>query len=73
MKQLLEHIKQELIARCKTCIEEDEKLHKAWNSSKAFSIKKSALMHFYQDFQCFTDLFDTEEEVLQWLEDEKMI
>ena len=73
MKQLLEHIKQELIARCKACIEEDSQLHKAWNATSSFSVKKSALMHFLQGFECFTQLFDTEEEVLEWLEDERLI
>lgn len=66
MKQLLEHIKQELISRCKVCIKSDKDYSQT-------STKESALNHFKAGYQCFTDLFDTEEEVLQWLEDEKMI
>jgi hypothetical protein len=46
------------------------------SSDKHYSqtpVKESALNHFRAGYECFTDLFDTEEEVLQWLEDEKMI
>ncbi len=74
MKQLLENIKQELIAQCKTCIEEERKIYERYFKTRyKFCVKHTALYHFNQSFQCFTDLFDTEEEVLQWLEDEKMI
>lgn len=66
MKQLLEHIKKELIARCKACIQED-------GAYSGKPIKMSAIDHFTLGYACFIDLFDTEEEVLQWLEDEKMI
>ena len=67
MKQLLEHIKQELIARCKACIQE-HLVHNSW-----VSCKNAALMHFREGYDCFTHLFDTEEEVLEWLEDERLI
>jgi len=66
MKQLLEHIKKELIQECKALIESD----KAY-SNKA--IKSSALDHFHAGYKSFTQLFDTEEEVLEWLEDEHLI
>jgi hypothetical protein len=66
MKQLLEHIKQELIARCKAYIQSDCNYFQT-------GIKDSALNHFQAGYECFTQLFDTEEEVLEWLEDEHLI
>ena len=67
MKQLLEQIKQELIARCKACIQEFRL------TSPDASNEGAALMHFREGYVCFTQLFDTEEEVLEWLEDEHLI
>lgn len=66
MKQLLEHIKKKLIATCKASLNEGRK-------ECGMTVKEFALWHFRKGYYCFTDLFDTEEEVLQWLEDEKMI
>ena len=67
MKKLLEHIKKKLIKECKDCIDQERVFF------PERSVKESSIILFNENHKCFTDLFDTEEEVLQWLEDEKMI
>lgn len=66
MKQLLESVKKELIERCKKSLSIQRK-------ECGMTMKEYALWHFRKGYICFTDLFDAEEEVLEWLEDEKMI
>jgi hypothetical protein len=60
-------MKEHLNQQCKACLE------RAKATSNIFDVKVEAMDMFHIGVQCFTDLFDTEEEVLQWLEDEKMI
>jgi len=67
MKQLLEHIKQELVKECKDYIQAERVFF------PERSIKESSIILFNERHACFTQLFDTEEEVLEWLEDEHLI